>query len=716
MQKPPEPPYKEAYGPYLYLLVLLPCLIYTVFYTARAVKLDYTPVPVWDAWRGVQYLDQLLKFDLGHFWLQHNDHRIVFPEMIYALDYIFLHGVLLLPIACNIACQMAQLALLWWLLLQMKDMPLAFRLTLGVCCSLFMTSAMQVQGFLGVFELQWYLSQLAVALAFVFLSRSQRTGNWTGVAMSIVGCVIATYSTGSGMLVWPVLVVMAALLRLPKARIVTLATAGTLSIAGYFVGYSFDHTRAAIFRAHPFYAIWFTGVFLGAPLSYMNVTIGGVAGWGTFLLVALAAAIAIRQRRPSDRVFVVTAGVCLYIAWSAFTIAYGRMHPPDPAMAGALAARYISTPLAYWANLCVLIGWLVLKLPRGRRVALHLSSASLALAVLVAVMLRQSSHERAFELQAAHAHESGVALVAGIEDVGLMDALGPHPQLELSVVGNIRQRRLSMFTSGHQDWIGQRLNGVFAPGPATQCSGAVEELSPVTGGYRVAGWAWDRAADRPPKDIVLANAAGVIVGFGETRHGGYPHNDPTRRPPSDWDWVAFGRSAGLSGTIQAYAIVHGGVMACALGPPLAAPGTQLLAAKQVGAAIHISAWKADPAWTRNGFHPSVGTLAGENLYGSFSGNDANQGVLTSAPFTVSGHTCIAVPFAHGPSVGGQSLRLVEPGSGKVVQSMQLSDTPGIWQFWAVDIKGVDSLSIVAEDRGSQWGQWLAVGEPHWCLQ
>jgi hypothetical protein len=395
-------------------------------------------------------------------------------------------------------------------------------------------------------------------------------------------------------------------------------------------------------------------------------------------------------------------------------IAYGRMNPEDPLVAAALAARYVTMPLTYCANLVIVLGWLVIQLPRGRRFALHLNAAAVTLALLVTVMLRQNSHERTFELQAAFAHESGIALVAGIDDPGLTRALYPDPQFPLRVVHMIRQTRLSIFAAGHQDWIGKPVNGVFVPGSATLCSGAVEVMSPVTGGYRLAGWAWDRAADGPPKDIVLTNAAGSIVGFGETRHGGYPHNDPARRPPTDRDWVAFARAAELSGTIQAYAIVHGGVMTCALGPPIPAAGIKIIPASQMGAAIHISEWKADPAWTRNGFHPSVGTLNGEVLYGSFSGNDANRGVLTSAPFTVSGHTCIALPVAHGPSVGGQSIRLVEPGSGKTVQSLSLSDSPGIWQVWAVELQGVDKLQIVAEDKGSEWGQWVAVGEPHWC--
>ena len=699
--------------------MLLPCLTYTVFYTARAIRLDYTPVPIWDSWRSVQYVAQLLRFDLRHFWVQHNEHRIVFPEMVYALDYIFFRGEQLLPFACNIACQLAQLALLWWLLWQMKDMPLPFRLTLGAGCSLFMTSAMQVQGFLNTFELQWYLSQMAAALAFLFLWRSARTGRWASLAMSIAAAVIVTYSTSNGMMLWPVLVMMAVLLGLPKPRIACVATAGILSIAAYFAGYTFmGQGRTVLLLDHPFYAIWFVGVFLGTPVSYVSARLGGLAGLSGLLLVALAVAIAIRPRRLGDPALVVTAGVCLYIAGSALMIAYGRMDPADPAVGAALAARYVSVPLTYCANLGVVLGWLIVRLTRGRRLApllwLHMGAAALTLVVLIAVVGRQKSFERIFASQQALGHESGIALVAGIEDADVIRVIFPSPPFVLKMMPAIRQKRLSIFAAGRQDWIGQPVSRVFVPGPPTLCSGDLETLSALTDGYLASGWAWDRTADRPPQDIVLTNPAGAIVGFGQTRPGGYPRNDPAHRPPSDWDWVGFARTAGMSGAIQAYAIVHSGEMACPVGSPRQAGSVKTLAPSQVGARIPISEWKADPAWTRNGFHPSVGTLSGEVLYGSFSGNDANQGVLTSAPFETSGHGCIALPVAHGPSIGGQSVRLVEPGSGRIVESIPMSETTGKWQFWAVELQGVDKLRIVAEDRGSQWGQWVAVGEPHWC--
>jgi len=72
-----------------------------------------------------------------------------------------------------------------------------------------------------------------------------------------------------------------------------------------------------------------------------------------------------------------------------------------------------------------------------------------------------------------------------------------------------------------------------------------------------------------------------------------------------------------------------------------------------------------------------------------------------------------VPVAHGPSITGQSVRLVEDGSGKTVATIPL-DENGFWQYWLIDLPEAAKLRIVAEDKGAQWGQWVAVGEPHEC--
>jgi len=336
--------------------------------------------------------------------------------------------------------------------------------------------------------------------------------------------------------------------------------------------------------------------------------------------------------------------------------------------------------------------------------------------LLVAVMGRQKSHERAFAPFQASAHEAGIALAAGIEDPDVIRAIYPDPEFPLRWLPNIRERRLSIFSFGRQDWIGQQVERLFSMGPPSLCSGSLDRVSVVTGGYRATGWALDRGTGRPVTDIVLADPSGMIIGFGETRPGGYPSLNDTSRPPSDRDWAGFARAVRAPETVQAYAVVQGGKVSCALGAPMPVSHVRLIDAKRVGAVIHILEWKADAAWTRDGFHPSVGTLSGEVLYGSYSGNDANRGVLSSAPFETNGRDCISLPVARGPSTAGQSVRVVEAVSGKTVAAIPLDEMSGSWQYWSVEVRATPRLRIVAEDNGAGWGQWVAVGEPHWCRE
>jgi hypothetical protein len=704
--------------PYIYSLVLLPCAIYTVFLTAGGLRRDYINVPQWDAWRCVHDLDRLSQFDLRPLWKQHNEHRIIGIEVLYWLDFTLLHGRQFLLIGCEVVCQLAQLALLWWLLKQMKEIPLAFRLALALSCALPMATAFHVQAMAIPFLALWYVTQALAAFTLLLLWRTAQTGRLSALITAIGVAVIVTYTIGNGMLLWPVLVAMAVLLHLPRKRIAAIVAAGAVSIAVYFIGYVFvSQGRALLVITHPFYTTGFIALLLGAPASYTNNAFGGAIGLTGMVLAMLALAVAVRQRRPPDVVFVVAGGFCLYVVFSALMVAYGRIHPNDPTFLLARAERYAMLGLTFWAYLVVVIGWLLVRLRRGRQFAWHLVTVALIAVFVVVLMGGQEASEKACAARQAMASEAGIGLEAGVQDREAIKDMYQDPVFAWRETPVLRRRRLSMFAAGRQDWIGHRVGEVFQAGPANLCSGAVEATSVVYYGIRAEGWALDSRMNRPPEDIVLTNVSGMIVGFGVTRTGGYLHRPRGRagRPPSSADWAGFARAGHISGRLQAYAIVGNGKTGCLLGTSQQVPPVIPADANMVGAPVPISSWQADPGWTRNGHHPSIGTPPGQVLYGSYSGSDANQGTLTSAPFEAAGQGCVVVPVAHGPSITGQSVRLVEDGSGKTVATIPL-DENGFWQYWLIDLPEAAKLRIVAEDKGAQWGQWVAVGEPHECRQ
>src|SRR5271167_1513530 len=69
------------------------------FQTAGYVKSQYTGFPLLDYWQTAVNLPRYEKFDLSLFWEQHNEHRIIFPELIYIADDLWFHAHEYLPIA-----------------------------------------------------------------------------------------------------------------------------------------------------------------------------------------------------------------------------------------------------------------------------------------------------------------------------------------------------------------------------------------------------------------------------------------------------------------------------------------------------------------------------------------------------------------------------------------------------------------------------------------
>lgn len=121
----------------------------------------------------------------------------------------------------------------------------------------------------------------------------------------------------------------------------------------------------------------------------------------------------------------------------------------------------------------------------------------------------------------------------------------------------------------HPAWvaplIGRELRAVFPKdGVCVGNSDGVARLH--TGsprGARIVGWAWDYEQKAPAPRVVLVDAAGAIVGGGET---GFPRPDVPRAIPSitsqtsGWEAV----SSVTAGRVQAYGVIHDGAAVCPL--------------------------------------------------------------------------------------------------------------------------------------------------------
>jgi hypothetical protein len=122
------------------------------------------------------------------------------------------------------------------------------------------------------------------------------------------------------------------------------------------------------------------------------------------------------------------------------------------------------------------------------------------------------------------------------------------------------------------------------------------------------------------------------------------------------------------------------------------------------------------AWGRDGYYkgpdgPGAPPCGGA-VFGSFP--DANTGSIRWGPFHLDGDTEIAIPVVTGPDSHNLSIVVRDAASKEVLAQMAPPPMRVAWWAWHPDLPsgGKIDVEVLAEDKGSGWGQWLALGWPH----
>src|SRR6185437_15530111 len=114
--------------------------------------------------------------DLRVLWQQHNEHRIVFPEIIFAVDMLLAHGRQILPLAFSFTCYFGTWVVISWTVLSDRSLPWTIRYT-AILLSGVVIGWQGSAIALGMpFLLQWTLTQFASVLALALLQLFKDTG------------------------------------------------------------------------------------------------------------------------------------------------------------------------------------------------------------------------------------------------------------------------------------------------------------------------------------------------------------------------------------------------------------------------------------------------------------------------------------------------------------------------------------------------------------
>ena len=240
----------------------------------------YTVIPAQDYWRIADKLKQIEAFDLRFLWQQHNEHRIVFPDIVFALDVWLFHARKILPLACSLLCYAGSLLVLARLISRESSVSRAARTAIIVLTAILMGWKGCTLVLADPFLLQWTLVEFASLLSLFLLTRvPAHSGVWPLIAAIAAACV-ATYSSANGLLLWFVLCGAALLLGLRKRQLAALIIAAIFADGLYFAGYRFSSaTNSLALFLQPWNSARFVASYLSMPFGGMKspqfgVTVG----------------------------------------------------------------------------------------------------------------------------------------------------------------------------------------------------------------------------------------------------------------------------------------------------------------------------------------------------------------------------------------------------------------------------------------------------------
>lgn len=539
---------------------------YVVATTLLAIVLAFQPAPYQDQWSLVAAYREFLRdgASFDWFWRQHNEHRIVFPRLVFLADLAWARGSNLLNLAAILAIQVSGALLFARLALSgRRSILTAAALAIAVTALFSLTQwenlvwGFQVQ-FVGVYACGgWGLFLFCRAVG-----EDDRI-DWASWAGAMALLTVCTFSMANGVLAGGAMLALAIAARFPaRLLLATLGGAAVLA-AAYFHGYHMveGHSSPTLALTHPaafaHYVLAYLGALFGMPHQAFALGYGMVGA----ALTALMAAEIVR-RRERDVAQLALFGVVLFIGLSAAATALGRL---GFGYQQAISSRYVTPSAYFWAAL--LVYW-SRRTTMGERRGLKVAAAG-ALAVAAAVLVRiQTPMSLVVADWSEHVARGADGLLLGVEDAEASARLFPDRPRLMDWDGFLRAQRLSFYGGPEAGWIGRRVDRVFASAPPQACLGAFDELNPAPGGpaagWRAKGWAWDRRSHLPARRIVLASGEGDIVGLGAR---GAPRPDVRRAVPEVWlmksGWTGVARAA-PPGPVRAYAVLWDG-RACPIG-------------------------------------------------------------------------------------------------------------------------------------------------------
>ncbi len=531
----------------------------TALATVGIVVRLHVALPYWDEWFTV---DHIRRFAQGRYGLpnlaeQHNEHRLLFPRIVFFADALLFRLSGRLDLSVTLLLQLGNAALLIAVMARRVARP-AHRALLGGFVVLLLSSLRQEQNFTNGFQLQFvgvFTAGLLAVLAYgAALGRmgAGRPGAVPRFAAAALCCVVSTYTMANGLTAGFVLAVLALLAGArPPVALATAALSGSLALL-FFQHYVPGGASLPLSEvpSHLWAYPRFVTAYLGDPIGSSIRSTQALGLLGLILLAGAAWRVARgAERDPSGLVLVGMAG---FVLASVAATAYGRVALGTEQ---AFESRYATPALIFWCAMAI-FWW---------PVAARAAAPALALGAVMALLAGASCWFEAtawpdLAARSAALRRVSDSLLAGLYDGDTAATYETTEDFRIAdFVPFLRANGLSAFADPDSAALGRPVGPASPPGACDGTVAAAADPALGSGGVRLSGRATDDTLHRAPRRILLADAAGTVVGFGSASLPG----EPSRL------WTGYARAA-TGDVLRAYARLGDGAL-CDLGSATVGP-------------------------------------------------------------------------------------------------------------------------------------------------
>lgn len=485
--------------------------------------IGYSPVPYWDMWGGTLHFVQRFDEDpVRHLFAQHNEHRIVLSRLLFLIDYHLFGGTSVFLIICNYLFAAAIWAVFARCLLSLNIAePRQDRWILVVMLGAWLFLWAQKVNFTWAFQSQFFLAQLIPLLAFLSLSQAAfhpRVFSRGFVSALILGG-LSPLTMANGLFVFPMMILGAFLLRMPRLQIGILGICASIAISLYLSDYHGPAAHGSVvetLRTQPVAALHYTFTYLGNPGVYIAGSFSVVQHASTFAGLCLAAATLVLTihsilRRPATPVSFGLLLFIIFVGAGAFATAAGRV---SFGIESAFSSRYTTPVLMAWAALFCIASPHLLRFHHSgtRQPYLTLGAA------IVALCLLMISQARALTPMYPLNHQKQVAALAlgmGIGDDVLVSLVHPNTDRAMTIAQAAAQQNLGIYGTPAFNTARESIDQHLNLSSQRSCAGDLEtyEIIDDEPGYvRIYGWQFRSNTKPQSARLYIIDAESRIVG------------------------------------------------------------------------------------------------------------------------------------------------------------------------------------------------------------